>query len=280
MSAPDTPREQARLWLELYRDLGIGAIAPRRPAGPGPGGPPPERAAPAEPPAPAEPAAAPGRRDPLEVFEARPRMLAEADAAAIEQALREPDPARALARLREAAIGDCRRCALHADRRNIVFGTGNPAARLMFVGEGPGAAEDRRGEPFVGRAGELLDRIIAAMGLRRDEVYIGNVVKCRPPENRDPLPNEGATCLPFLEAQIAVIQPEVLVSLGRVPLTWLVDRSLPSVTRVRGRWFDYCGIPLMATFHPAFLLREPHYKRPVWEDMQAVMGRLGLPRPG
>ncbi len=187
-----------------------------------------------------------------------------------------PSPSAALAHLREHEIGECRRCPLHEGRRKIVFGVGNARARLFFVGEGPGADEDRQGEPFVGRAGQLLDRIIAAMGLEREEVYIANVVKCRPPGNRAPLPDESARCLPFLERQIEIVAPEVIVTLGRVALEGLLGESVGGITRVRGTFRQYRGIPLMPTFHPAYLLRSPEKKRPVWEDMQAVMSRLGL----
>lgn len=191
----------------------------------------------------------------------------------------ESDAALALAALERDELGDCRRCKLCERRTNIVFGVGSPHARLMFVGEGPGADEDAQGEPFVGRAGQLLDRIIGAMGLSRPEVYIGNVVKCRPPGNRDPEPEEQETCLPFLRRQIEIIKPEVIVTLGRVPLMALIGERVPGITRVRGNWYSYEGIPLMPTFHPAYLLRNAAAKRPVWEDMQAVMERLGLPLP-
>ncbi|HHN75214.1 MAG TPA: uracil-DNA glycosylase, partial [Acidobacteria bacterium] len=150
---------------------------------------------------------------------------------------------------------------------------------LLFVGEGPGADEDRIGEPFVGKAGKLLDRIIGAMGLSREEVYIANVVKCRPPGNRAPLPDESATCLPFLHEQIRIIQPEVIVTLGRTALEGLLGEPVRSITRSRGRWFRAAGVPVMATFHPAYLLRNPAAKRPVWEDMQEVLARLGLSPP-
>lgn len=187
--------------------------------------------------------------------------------------------AEALERLRVETLGECQRCALWKGRTRLVFGTGNPEARLLFVGEGPGADEDRIGEPFVGKAGKLLDRIIGAMGLSREEVYIANVVKCRPPGNRAPLPDESATCLPFLHEQIRIIQPEVIVTLGRTALEGLLGEPVRSITRSRGRWFRAAGVPVMATFHPAYLLRNPTAKRPVWEDMQEVLARLGLSPP-
>jgi DNA polymerase len=189
------------------------------------------------------------------------------------------DPPRALRALRDDVIGDCRRCGLCHGRNKIVFGVGSPTARLMFVGEGPGVDEDRKGEPFVGRAGQLLDRILGAMGLDRSQVYIGNVVKCRPPDNRVPNPDEAATCVPFLRAQIAIIRPEVIVALGRTALEGLLGQKVASMSRVRGDWMSFEGIPLMPTFHPAYLLRSPQAKRPVWEDMKTVLAKLELPVP-
>lgn len=149
----------------------------------------------------------------------------------------------------------------------------------MFVGEGPGADEDRKGEPFVGKAGQLLTRIIQnGMQLRREDVYIANIVKCRPPRNRNPEPEEVEACEPFLKAQIRIIQPKVLVALGKYAAQTLLQTSTP-ITRLRGRWREYDGIPLMPTYHPAYLLRNPAEKRPVWEDIQEVMQRVGLPVP-
>lgn len=187
------------------------------------------------------------------------------------------DPRTALETLANKVAG-CTICPLHAGRTQTVFGTGSPAARLMFVGEAPGRDEDLQGEPFVGRAGELLTRIIEAMGLARRDVYIGNIAKCRPPENRAPMPEEMAACLPYLEQQIALIRPEVIVALGKVALEGLLNVK-EGITRVRGRWLAYRGIPVMPTFHPAYLLRNPSAKREVWEDMKAVLDRLGLPVP-
>jgi DNA polymerase len=189
------------------------------------------------------------------------------------------DPERALGTLRDDVIGDCQRCGLCRGRNRLVFGVGSPTARLMLVGEGPGADEDRQGEPFVGRAGQLLDRILAAMGLDRSRVYIANVVKCRPPDNRVPLPEEAATCVPFLRTQIAVIRPEVIVALGRTALEGLLGRKVASMSQVRGQWMSFEGIPLLPTFHPAYLLRSPQAKRPVWEDMKNVLRHLELPIP-
>lgn len=175
-----------------------------------------------------------------------------------------------------AELGDCTRCKLHAGRKNIVFGVGNPDADLMFVGEGPGRDEDLQGEPFVGAAGQLLTKIIQAMGLRREEVYIANVVKCRPPQNRDPEAEEVAECSPFLFQQIASVRPKVIVALGRPACATLLGAPLStSITRLRGRWLAYRGvIPMMPTFHPAYLLRNPAAKRDVWEDMKQVVAEL------
>jgi DNA polymerase len=174
-------------------------------------------------------------------------------------------------------IGECSRCKLCSGRKNIVFGVGNATADLMFVGEGPGEDEDRQGIPFVGRAGMLLTDIITkGMGLKRDDVYIANVVKCRPPNNRNPEPDEIVACEPFLHRQIALIRPRVIVTLGKFA-TQVLLRSRTPISHLRGRWHDYQGVPLMPTFHPAYLLRNPSDKRVVWEDIKQVMQRLDLP---
>ena len=158
----------------------------------------------------------------------------------------------------------------------MVFGEGNPKARLVFVGEGPGFDEDREGRPFVGKSGQLLTRIIEnGMGLTRDAVYICNVVKCRPPGNRDPNPDEIKVCLPFLKAQLSIIGPDVICALGRVACQALMGGDF-KITRHRGKWRIYEGIPLMPTFHPAYLLRNAAAKRPVWDDVKSIMGKLGL----
>jgi uracil-DNA glycosylase len=175
-----------------------------------------------------------------------------------------------------AHIGDCQRCKLAPHRTNLVFGVGNPRARLVFVGEAPGRDEDRQGEPFVGRAGQLLTEIITkGMKLRREDVYIANVIKCRPPENRNPEPDEVAACEPFLLRQLGVIGPEVIVALGKFAVQTLLRTKSP-ITQLRGRWYDYHGVKLMPTFHPAYLLRNPADKRLVWEDIQKVMRALGI----
>lgn len=175
-------------------------------------------------------------------------------------------------------LGDCRRCKLCEGRKQIVFGSGSPKARLVFVGEGPGAEEDAQGLPFVGAAGQLLTKMIQAMGLRRDDVYICNVVKCRPPGNRNPEPDEIAACEPFLRAQLQSIQPEVVVALGKFAAQTLLRESTP-ITRLRGQWRTYEGMRLMPTFHPAYLLRNPAEKKPAWEDLKAVMAVLGKAAP-
>lgn len=172
-------------------------------------------------------------------------------------------------------LGDCTRCKLHqAGRRQIVFGVGNPNAQLMFIGEGPGRQEDQQGEPFVGDAGQLLTRIIEnGMKLRRSDVYIANIIKCRPPNNRDPESDEVEACEKFLKAQVRLVNPQVIIALGKYAAQTLL-RSKTPISRLRGRWQSYEGIDLMPTFHPAYLLRNPEGKRPVWEDVQQVMKRL------
>jgi DNA polymerase len=170
-------------------------------------------------------------------------------------------------------LGDCQRCKLARGRKTIVFGQGNPAARLMFVGEAPGAEEDEQGLAFVGRAGQLLTKIIEAIGLSRDDVYICNVLKCRPPENRNPETDEILSCQPFLERQIEVIRPKVLVGLGKFAAQWLLKTAEP-ISRLRGRLGDYGDIKVMATYHPAYLLRNPGAKKDVWEDMKIVRDLL------
>ncbi len=171
-------------------------------------------------------------------------------------------------------IGDCRRCRLSEKRTQVVFGTGSARARLMFVGEGPGYEEDRQGLPFVGRAGQLLNRILQAMGMSREEVYIANIVKCRPPENRTPLPDECDTCSPFLFRQIAILRPRVICALGSVAVQTLLKTS-SSISRLRGEFRTLeDGTPVMPTFHPAYLLRNPEKKKEVWEDMKKVLALL------
>ena len=174
-------------------------------------------------------------------------------------------------------LGDCTRCRLHLQRNKIVFGAGNPRAELVFVGEGPGRDEDQQGLPFVGRAGKLLTQMIEAMGLAREDVYICNVVKCRPPENRKPENDEVATCSPYLFRQLDVIAPKAIVCLGATAAQALLKTQDP-ISRFRGTWFEYRGTKLMATYHPAYLLRNPAAKSEVWKDLQKVMAHLGLKR--
>lgn len=181
--------------------------------------------------------------------------------------------AKTLADVREE-LGDCTRCGLSQGRQNIVFGSGNPAARLMFVGEGPGYDEDQQGEPFVGKAGQLLTKIIQAMALTRDQVYIANIVKCRPPNNRNPQPAEIETCLPFLKKQMAVIQPEITCALGSISAKTLLNSNAP-ISKLRGRFHDAGEMKIMPTYHPAYLLRNPGKKRDVWNDVQQIMKALG-----
>jgi uracil-DNA glycosylase len=173
-----------------------------------------------------------------------------------------------------AQLGDCKRCKLCTGRTQIVFGSGNPKAELVFVGEAPGAEEDKQGVPFVGAAGQLLTKMIEAMKFSRDSVYICNVAKCRPPNNRNPEPDEIEACEPFLKAQLASIRPQIIVALGKFAAQTLLRDSTP-ITRLRGQWRSYEGIPLMPTFHPAYLLRSPAEKKLAWLDLQEVMKRFG-----
>jgi uracil-DNA glycosylase family 4 len=221
-------------------------------------------------------------RDP--VWRRRPadiRITGDPEPVACESAAAGPTPVSASASAANALVtvrtdlGDCTRCKLHAQgRTQIVFGVGNPEADLMFVGEAPGADEDVQGIPFVGRAGQLLTKIIEAIGLSRADVYIANVIKCRPPGNRNPEPDEVATCEPFLFQQIDVIKPKVIVALGKFGAQTLL-RTLDPISRLRGRVYEYRGAKLVPTFHPAYLLRNPSSKREVWEDMKLVRTLLG-----
>ena len=183
----------------------------------------------------------------------------------------------ALAAIRDL-IGDCQRCQLAKGRNKIVFADGDANAQLMFVGEGPGADEDAQGLPFVGRAGQLLNNMIGAMGLKREQVYIANIVKCRPPQNRKPEPDEANTCTPFLERQIEVVRPRVLVALGATAATYLLGMR-GSIGSMRGRIHDYRGIQTVITYHPAYLLRDPTQKKEAWKDLQMAMSALGIKGP-
>lgn len=168
-----------------------------------------------------------------------------------------------------ADLGDCTRCVLHEKRSNIVFGVGNPNADLMFIGEGPGSEEDRQGVPFVGPAGQLLTKIIKAIDLSRDDVYIANIVKCRPPRNRNPEPEEIEACRPFLQRQVDAVRPKVICALGRISAQTLLETE-DGITHIRGRIFSYRGAKLVPTFHPAYLLRNPENKRECWKDMKLI----------
>ena len=166
-------------------------------------------------------------------------------------------------------IGDCKRCKLHPTRKNIVFGSGNPGARLMLVGEAPGAEEDEQGMPFVGKAGQLLTKIIEAIDLKRSDVYIANILKCRPPSNRNPEEDEIKTCIPFLEKQLKIIAPEIVCTLGNIATRAMLDTDM-GITKLRGRFHERSGLKVMPTYHPSYLLRDPSKKRGTWEDMKKV----------
>lgn len=274
MDPSPTPKQRAKLesWLRYYDDLGLGVFYKDRVRIGGRG------AAPApEPGAPAQNAlaqAAPASRPtsivpPLSKAPALPVLSETSLFEAIDRV--ENDT---LERIRED-LGECTRCRLHKQRNKIVFGTGNPRAELVFVGEGPGHDEDVQGLPFVGRAGKLLTQMIEAMGLQRDNVYICNVVKCRPPENRKPEDDEVATCSPYLYRQLAVIGPKAIVCLGATAAQSLL-KTKDSISRYRGQWLDYRGTKLLVTYHPAYLLRNPNAKGDVWKDLQKVMAHLGL----
>jgi DNA polymerase len=213
--------------------------------------------------------APPGRAD-----VSPPQAQPSASAASLQMT---PTPAEPVIRLAQlaAAARDCRNCRLHAGRTQVVFGTGDPTAALVFVGEAPGHDEDIQGEPFVGQAGQLLTRIIAAMGLTRAQVYMLNVIKCRPPHNRNPRPDEVAACGPILQEQLACLQPRVICALGTFAAQTLLQTE-ETISRLRGRFHRLGTIQVMPTYHPAFLLRNPQYKRAVWEDMQRIQDVLGL----
>ncbi len=221
-----------------------------------------------------KPALAPTQARVTGATDPRPRLEGAPDK---DRLLLEPEVSAASSLLELGTVlGDCQRCKLAGGRRSIVFGVGNSDARLMFVGEAPGEDEDLQGLPFVGKAGQLLDKILSAgMGLSREEVYIANVVKCRPPENRNPQPDEIVACEPFLLKQVEIVNPEVIVTLGAFA-TQVMLRNRVAISKQRGRWQDYHGVALMPTFHPAYLLRAPSEKRVVWGDIKLVMARLGL----
>jgi DNA polymerase len=258
----ETPREKLEDWLRYFDDLNLGEFykdrrsmvkrSVQRPARIAGAWPPAQSAALAAPEVPILPVV-----NASSLFEVLDRV--EGDT---------------LERIRED-LGECTRCRLHKQRNKIVFGAGNPRAELVFIGEGPGHDEDMQGLPFVGRAGKLLTQMIEAMGLQRDDVYICNVVKCRPPENRKPEEDEVAMCSPYLYRQLDVIAPKAIVCLGATAAQELL-KTKDSISRFRGTWFDYRNTKLMATYHPAYLLRNPAAKSEVWKDLQKVMLHLGL----
>ncbi len=261
---------QVRAYLEYFRDLGVYEFYRN--------GEPVEVAA-AEPPAVQAAVAAEPLPSPPPLLEpAIPKLISFNDLAPAAGRKKLVDPAAALDEIRND-IGDCTRCPLaYAGRHKIVFADGSPRARLMFVGEGPGADEDEQGLPFVGKSGQLLTNMIQAMGLKREEVYIANIVKCRPPANRAPEPSEANTCTQFLVRQMDVVQPEFIVALGATAAMYLlgVKQSLASL---RGVWHDVRGARTVITYHPAFLLRDPRQKAEAWKDLQMVMGAMGLAGP-
>ena len=217
-------------------------------------------------------------RETLEELGKPPRPPAVATAGRIVSQDSSTDVAAELAAI-EVRAKACTKCKeLSRCRHSVVFGVGNPRAELMFIGEAPGADEDAQGVPFVGRAGQLLTKIILAMGYQREDVYISNIIKCRPPENRTPFPDEVTNCLPYVLAQIELVQPKVIVALGATALRSLLDIQL-GITKMRGHWYTFRDIPIMPTFHPAYLLRNPPAKREVWDDMKSVLEKLGRKVP-
>jgi DNA polymerase len=267
-SPTQTPREKLEAWLRYYDDLNLGAFyTDRRTMGKRP-----IKSAAANAPV-ALPAFQPtAASDPPKT--APPvSVLPVVNAPSLFEALDRVE-GDTLERIRED-LGECTRCRLHEQRNKIVFGAGNPHAEVVFVGEGPGHDEDMQGLPFVGRAGKLLTQMIEAMGLTRDQVYICNVVKCRPPENRKPEDDEVATCSPFLYRQLDAIAPKAIVCLGGTAAQALL-KTKDSISRFRGNWFDFRNTKLLATYHPAYLLRNPNAKGEVWKDLQKVMALLGL----
>jgi uracil-DNA glycosylase len=268
-------RERIKDWLHYFDDLGISSFYLDRLGAP-------SASAHTQPSNPSTPIVSVTRKPPRPAFPqpsaaaSAPPPLPVVKGASLFESIERVE-GDTLERIRED-IGDCKRCKLCEKRTNIVFGTGNANAELVFVGEGPGHDEDIQGLPFVGRAGKLLTQMIEAMGLRRNDVYICNVVKCRPPENRTPEPDEIETCSPFLFRQLAVIQPKAIVCLGAVAFQALLGAK-QSISRLRGQWLEFRGIPLLATYHPAYLLRNPNAKGEVWDDLKKVMAHLGLKPP-
>jgi uracil-DNA glycosylase family 4 len=280
-------RARVEAWLRYGADLELGPYYRDRAATAS--GPPPDANATSQSSEVARPAMSPAARTPstvsavgLPLATASPVTVASVRSSAAVPFAQAPSLFEASDRIEDdtlqlirETIGDCTRCKLHKARTNIVFGVGSVKAELVFVGEGPGHDEDIKGEPFVGRAGKLLTQMIEAMGLRREDVYICNVVKCRPPENRLPEKEEITTCSPFLFRQIDVIRPKVICALGSCASQTLLQTT-QGISRFRGEWFDFRGSKLIATYHPAYLLRNPSAKSEVWKDLQKVMAVLGL----
>ena len=271
-----TQRENLEAWLRYYEDLDLGEFYKDR-GDMGKRSVRPRRAAAAARPAPEIEVAPPAPKvvTPAAAASQQAAAVIAANSASLFEILDRVEND-SLQLIREN-LGECTRCRLHKQRNKIVFGTGNPAAELVFVGEGPGHDEDIQGLPFVGRAGKLLTQMIEAMGLAREDVYICNVVKCRPPENRKPENDEVATCSPYLIRQLDAIQPKAIVCLGATAAQALLQTQ-DSISRFRGNWFDFRNTKLMATYHPAYLLRNPAAKSEVWKDLQKVMAHLGLKR--
>ena len=269
-SSKQTPTEKLEAWLRYYDDLNLGAFYTdrrtmrKRPT---------RRAPAAEATASAAISAAQPSTASAQAKSALPLALPVVNDSSLFEAMDRVE-GDTLERIRED-LGECTRCRLHKQRNKIVFGAGNPRAELVFVGEGPGHDEDIQGLPFVGRAGKLLTQMIEAMGLTRDQVYICNVVKCRPPENRKPEEDEVATCSPYLYRQLDVIRPKAIVCLGATAAQALL-KTKDSISRYRGVWFDFRNTKLLATYHPAYLLRNRAAKGEVWKDLQKVMAHLGL----
>jgi DNA polymerase len=286
MSAADEMREELRDLAVMLREHllaqqasgavglpafgpGSRAMQPAEPSGLEPGAPIDDGPVPSVAPPPVQPAVAPA---PMTEPQERNRLVVPAPELGAEERV-------ARLSLLEREVAACTRCRLHAARTQTVFSRGSPRAELMFVGEGPGAEEDAQGQPFVGKAGQLLDRMIAAMGLERDGVYVCNVVKCRPPDNRMPEPEEMEACAPYLARQIELVAPRVIVALGTTAVRGLLGTG-EGITRLRGTWKLYrATIPVMPTFHPAYLLRKEEAKREVWEDLKAVLKHLGRNAP-
>ncbi len=271
---PETSREKLEAWLHYYDDLGLGEFfTGRRAMGKRSVKTPAVPLQTAATPTPAATSAATAAASSSTIQGAPARILPVVPATSLFEAIDRVE-GDTLELVREN-LGECTRCRLHKQRNKIVFGAGNPRAELVFVGEGPGHDEDVQGLPFVGRAGKLLTQMIEAMGLEREDVYICNVVKCRPPENRKPEDDEVATCSPYLYRQLDVIAPKAIVCLGGVAAQTLLKTKDP-ISRFRGTWFDFRNTKLLATYHPAYLLRNPNAKGEVWKDLQKVMSFLGL----